>query len=133
MWWLTVPLARFLRWHLPEALTARVLSGAPVIAGDPAADVADLALFGRWEADLRAASSERRIVALLEIEARLRRLALGLPADDQHGGRHPVHGAGRRGCRAGRTARALHRRALYRAADRRASSLPLPACTPTTR
>ena len=92
MWWLTVPLARFLRWHLPEALTTRVLSGAPLIAGDGAADAADPSLFGRWEADLRAASSERRIVALLEIEARLRRLALALPADDPHAGSHPAIG-----------------------------------------
>jgi len=83
MWWLTVPLARFLRWHLPDALTTRVLSGAPVIARDPATDAADPSLFGRWEADLRAASSERRTVALLEIEARLRRLALTLSADDR--------------------------------------------------
>ena len=88
-----MPLARFLRWHLPEALTTRVLSGAPLIA-------ADHSLFGRWEADLRAASSERRIVALLEIEARLRRLALALPADDPHAGSHPAirwagDGAGR--------------------------------------
>lgn len=92
MWWLTVPLARFLRWHLPDALTTRVLSGAPVIARDPATDAADPSLFGRWEADLRAASSERRTVALLEIEARLRRLALTLSADDQHPARHPAAG-----------------------------------------
>jgi len=92
MWWLTVPLARFLRWHLPDALTTRVLSGVPVIARAPATDAADPSLFGRWEADLRAASSERRIVALLEIEARLRRLALTLCADDQHPARHPAAG-----------------------------------------
>ena len=73
--WLTLPLAQFLGWELPATLTQTILNGA--VAKERADLERDAALFSAWEADLSAASPENARIAGLEIEARLRRLALG--------------------------------------------------------
>ncbi|MBM3493993.1 MAG: helix-turn-helix domain-containing protein [Armatimonadetes bacterium] len=77
----TVPLAWFLQWRLPDHLTHAILHGAAItdpVAGNPAAD---RERFERWNEDLAAGSGGRQRAALLEIEARLLRLALSLAAD----------------------------------------------------
>jgi AraC-like DNA-binding protein len=74
--WLTLPLGWFLHWRLPEAVTQQILRGA--IIAQPAPADADQALFEQWVADLEVGGSERRRVVLLEVEARLRRLAMAL-------------------------------------------------------
>ena len=75
-YWLTLPLGWFLRWRLPDALAQQILRGA--IVTHPAPADADQNLFEQWVADLEQGGPERRRVVLLEIEARLRRLALAL-------------------------------------------------------
>lgn len=76
----TVPLVWFLQWRLPDRLVAPVLAGHLVGAPDAAAAREDEARFGRWAADLAHAQPDRERAALLEIEARLWRLAAALPA-----------------------------------------------------
>lgn len=78
--WLTIPLGQFLQWRLPAGLSRQVLSGMPVCDQDPGRAALDLAQLNQWQHDLRAAAPERHAIVLLEIEARLRRLALSMPA-----------------------------------------------------
>jgi AraC-like DNA-binding protein len=90
--WLTVPLALFLQWHLPDALTSQVLHGKLVWDPDPTPKQSDRALFQQWHEDLTSGLTERRKIVILEIEARLRRLALSVgcsshQAPNQEGGK----------------------------------------------
>lgn len=81
--WAAIPLSWLMQWRLPEHFAQRLLHGA-FIGQTPAHEYscdADRALFEGWARDLNMAHSSssglemQRIVAL-EIEARLRRLAL---------------------------------------------------------
>jgi AraC-like DNA-binding protein/mannose-6-phosphate isomerase-like protein (cupin superfamily) len=65
--WVHVPFATFLGWGLPTALVGRLLSGTPLVAPPSAAMASDDANFTR--------------ILLLEVEARVRRLALDAPQD----------------------------------------------------
>ncbi len=76
IFWLTLPLAQFLSWKLPGALTQEVLGGA--IAKERAVIERDTALFTAWTSDLESRDAARTRIVELEIEARLRRLALNL-------------------------------------------------------
>lgn len=78
--WITVPLAWVLSWKLPEVFTRRLLSGELALEPDPARAAADLALQERWVAELKTSDAELRQIALLEVEARIRRLARSLSA-----------------------------------------------------
>lgn len=69
--WLTLPLADFLRLDLPESLTRPVLHGELVYAHNPT----DIERFGGWLEDWSQGEVYRQVVRL-ELEARLRRLAL---------------------------------------------------------
>lgn len=82
--WLTIPLGLFLSWRLPEALTDRVLRGRPIAARDEARRLLDGLLVHQWLDDLSGRVPERRAIALREIEARCRRLALATarPGDE---------------------------------------------------
>lgn len=75
----TIPLAWFLQCRLPDRLVLPLLRGEVVIepAGQHAA--LDVALFARWVADLDRRSEETSRAVMLEIEARLLRLARALP------------------------------------------------------
>jgi len=77
----TIPLVWFLQWRLPEPFLQTILHGEAVMEPDEQHLTADRQQFERWSEDLRSDSEERRQVSLLEIEARLRRLALGARAD----------------------------------------------------
>jgi AraC family transcriptional regulator, melibiose operon regulatory protein len=70
--WLTLPLADFLRFGLPAALTKPVLEGQLVRAHA----IDDLNLFQQWLLDGQ--GEETQVILKLELEARLRRLALSL-------------------------------------------------------
>lgn len=86
--WLHLPFDRFLSWGLPEPLVARLLSGVPAISAPSQADPTDPAKFTQWAADLATGQTEPRRIAMLEIEARIRRLtmaAFGDPADPDVG------------------------------------------------
>ena len=86
--WLHLPFDRFLSWGLPEPLVARLLSGVPAISAPDRADPTDPAKFTQWAADLATGQAEPRRIAMLEIEARIRRLtmaAFGDPARPEVG------------------------------------------------
>lgn len=75
--WLTVPLAWFLQWRLPHDLPHRLLTGT-IAQSVPLAG--ERAMFERWVEDFASGEPARRRVLLLELEARLHRLALEQPA-----------------------------------------------------
>jgi len=77
--WVTVPLSWFLQWDPPQALTNEVLYGRPVVDRGQGHAQSDQDLFRQWIRDMAAGAIERRRIVLLEIEARLRRLALAAP------------------------------------------------------
>lgn len=92
--WVTIPLAVVLRWGLPDRLIRPLLAAG--IVADPAPRPGDLDLLRQWIEDLPgrgAMGIERRksgreasdssAIALLEIEARLRRFAQGLAQEQQ--------------------------------------------------
>jgi AraC family transcriptional regulator, melibiose operon regulatory protein len=73
--WLTLPLATFLRYGLPDQLTQRVLHGTPIF--ETIRDI-DKVLFEQWLNDWQDTNTERREVLELELGAWLRRLSLNL-------------------------------------------------------
>lgn len=76
---MTIPLVWFLQWRLPEAFAKAVLHGELVMEPDASRLVSDRIQFQSWLEDLSAPGEERHRICLLEIEARLRRLALTAP------------------------------------------------------
>ncbi|WP_163509747.1 helix-turn-helix domain-containing protein [Fodinicola acaciae] len=90
--WVYVPFETFLAWGLPDQLVSRLLSGVPLVSAPEAASATDPVSFAQWAADLGSDQAERRRIALLEVEARVRRLALatvGQPAR-QYSGADPA-------------------------------------------
>jgi AraC family transcriptional regulator, melibiose operon regulatory protein len=71
----TVPLAWVLGWGLPEPLVERLLSGAVVEEPGASSEDLDMARFAQWHEDLSADEGPREEVVLLELKARLLRLA----------------------------------------------------------
>lgn len=74
-YWLHLPLEFFLAWRLPERFRQKVLAGEVVMDPEPTRGFFDGALFQSWTRDLPAGSGNGRPWSLLEIEARLGRLA----------------------------------------------------------
>jgi AraC-like DNA-binding protein len=74
--WLYVRLPLVLEWDLPPAFIDALLAGTPLIDRPPEQPGADLALFRQWHVDLGRKLPEVGKIVLLEVEARLRRLAL---------------------------------------------------------
>jgi AraC family transcriptional regulator, melibiose operon regulatory protein len=74
--WVHVPFSMFLGWGLPDRLVSRLLSGRPLVSAPSAALETDPANFAQWAADLTGDHPERHRIAMLEVEARVRRLAL---------------------------------------------------------
>jgi len=75
-YWVYVPFQTFLAWGLPDSLVSRLLSGIPLVAPPSAALTTDPGNFAQWAGDLNSGEAERRKIAMLEVEARVRRLAL---------------------------------------------------------
>ena len=80
--WIYIPLAWFLQWHLPKNFTQAVLSGRLVEN-----EVADrmpplLGLARQWRRDLRQNDPELNAIVLLEIQAQVGRLARGIAAGE---------------------------------------------------
>jgi len=73
---ITVPLAWFLQWRLPESLREPVLHGRIVLENIRQTWSLESLIAKRWARDLETRSTERHELALLEIEARIRRTAL---------------------------------------------------------
>lgn len=76
----TIPLQCFLQWRLPEHFVQPLLQGR--LVSEPTAGRAnsDTQLFEHWEDDLLKKAAELERPVLLEMQARLIRLALSLPA-----------------------------------------------------
>ncbi|TQL91084.1 helix-turn-helix domain-containing protein [Pseudonocardia kunmingensis] len=70
--WLHVPLARVLAWGLPEQAVGELLRGTPLITRQP--EYPDSAAFARWSQDLGSDAPDVNAIALLEIQAGVRRL-----------------------------------------------------------
>jgi AraC-like DNA-binding protein len=77
---LTIPLAWFLQWCLTDHFTQAILRGETIVEPDEGRLALDRACFELWCDDVRTGSEERGHVSLLEVEARLRRLALSVAA-----------------------------------------------------
>jgi AraC-like DNA-binding protein len=73
--WLTIPLPMFLGWPFPPAARTSLLAVRPLIGRAGTDPRLDHVAFAQWADDLGSGSGERRSVAALEIQARLRRLA----------------------------------------------------------
>jgi AraC family transcriptional regulator, melibiose operon regulatory protein len=82
----TVPLAWVLGWGLPEPFVERLVGGAVVEEPDPSAAALDRSRFAQWHEDLSSGDEGRQEVVLLELEARLLRLAAAVRGGDRpHG------------------------------------------------
>lgn len=83
----TIPFGWFLQCRLPDRLVQPLFQGT--VVGDHAQQSAafDLAQFARWETDLRTGRESLKNIVLLEMEARLRRLALRLAPLDSRSAR----------------------------------------------
>jgi len=75
----TLPLAWFLQWSLPETIVHPILHAQVVFDPAPQSERRDEQLFGQWVRDLRGDREDRKRAVLLEMEARLLRMALALP------------------------------------------------------
>lgn len=75
----TIPLQWFLQWRLPEHFVQPLLQG--LLVSEPTTDraVSDSQQFAHWEEDLLGEGAELQKAVLLEMQARLVRLALNLP------------------------------------------------------
>ena len=73
----TIPLAWLLGWGLPEHLVECLLSGVVVEEPDASAGDRDVARFAQWREDLSSDRERQEEAALLELKARLLRLAAG--------------------------------------------------------
>jgi AraC family transcriptional regulator, melibiose operon regulatory protein len=82
--WVYVPFATFLGWGLPGSLVGRLLSGTPLVSAPSAALATDPANFAQWAADFASDQPERHQIAMLEVEARIRRLALTQLGEPAH-------------------------------------------------
>ncbi len=71
----TLPLAWFIQCRLPEKLVKALLQGDLVVESSEAQAPSDLALLAHWEVDLSDGGKEIHKAVLLEMEARLLRLA----------------------------------------------------------
>lgn len=74
----TIPFAWFLQFKLPDTVLQPLLRGEVLSEADGRHLRIDRDLFGRWEADLRDPTEEVRRIVLLEMEARILRLAAAL-------------------------------------------------------
>lgn len=78
--WLHVPLGQVLAWSLPGPAIAELLRGTPLLTARPGHPGREA--FSRWSDDLASAASDLHAIALLEIQAGIRRLLrTALPAD----------------------------------------------------
>ena len=75
----TIPLQCFLQWRLPEHFVQPLMQGRLVSEASTDRTASDAQLFEHWEGDLLKKAPELERPVLLEMQARLIRLALNLP------------------------------------------------------
>ncbi len=95
----TIPLAWFMQAHMPGALVQQILRGHVVTDNAAAGGALDLQLFQRWADDLADGSAQRQRIVLLEMEARLLRLADAPSAGPDTASEDPLAGLGEGGLR----------------------------------
>lgn len=83
----TLPFASFLQCKLPDKLVQPLLRGEVIAETAPEGARFDYALFSQWEKDLAKQQEDANRLVLLEMEARLLRLASSLPPLDTSGSR----------------------------------------------
>ncbi|GFE87743.1 helix-turn-helix domain-containing protein [Steroidobacter agaridevorans] len=76
----TLPLAWFLQCKLPDQLVKPLLHGEVIAESIDTRAAADIELLSRWEQDFREPGESLRKAVLLELEARLLRLAVTTPS-----------------------------------------------------
>jgi AraC-like DNA-binding protein len=76
----TIPLSWFLQCDLPERLTQPLMRGEVFTEPGPERARFDTSLFAQWETDLNSGRADAKDIVMLELEARLRRLAGNLPS-----------------------------------------------------
>lgn len=76
----TIPLAWFLQCRFPAHFVDAILHARVVLDPEPHTRGGDLEMFERWVQDLEEPNPQRQRIAFLEIEARLYRFALAVPA-----------------------------------------------------
>ncbi|NJM09185.1 helix-turn-helix domain-containing protein [Candidatus Gracilibacteria bacterium] len=81
MYWLTLPLALFLSWRLPEPLSAPILRGTALQRSGQHDAILDQLLFRRWHNDLGSGSIAHQALVCLELTAFLQRFALTIERD----------------------------------------------------
>lgn len=74
-WVVTFPMGWFLSWDLPKEFSHHILRGGFVREPDPKLGDWDCSIFARWTEDLSGSVDWRRRAAILEIRARVERLA----------------------------------------------------------
>ncbi len=78
LWWVKVPTRQFFEWKMPDELVQSLLHGQFVRDPNPRFPVMQLAQVNMWLDHLRVGGDERRAIVLLELEARLREIALNV-------------------------------------------------------
>jgi AraC-like DNA-binding protein len=81
----TLPLAWFLQCNLPEKLVQALLQGEIVSEERDAQSTGDLQLLAKWQEDFERPQGNLQRAVLLELEARLLRLALSPALDEKRG------------------------------------------------
>jgi AraC family transcriptional regulator, melibiose operon regulatory protein len=79
----TIPLAWFLQCRFPAHFVDAILHALVVLDPEPHSRRGDLEMFERWVHDLEEPDPLRQRIAFLEIEARLFRFALAVPASSR--------------------------------------------------
>lgn len=81
----TIPLPWFLQCRLPDSLVQPLMQGQMITEPTKDRSLADKQLFAQWECDLENPPADLKKAVLLEMEGRLLRLALAIPADRRNG------------------------------------------------
>lgn len=76
----TIPLAWFLQCRFPAHFVDAILHARVVLDPEPQIRGGDLEMFERWVQDFKVPNPQRQRIAFLEIEARLFRFAMAVPA-----------------------------------------------------
>jgi len=78
---ITIPLPWVLHWGMPENFSTQILNGRILQETEPSTLVQDKNLFEQWFRDINQKSTSAHEIVLLEIRARLLRLARNLETD----------------------------------------------------
>ena len=80
--WFVVPLGTFLRWTLPDDFTRQLMRGRVFFEPDPKEGPHDRALLDRSRKAVLSRDAEAEAIMLMELEARIRRLAASCSSAD---------------------------------------------------